>query len=81
MRTILFLPFIFILSCATPALPTASTSSESGFLITAYDPRGKIENTYFVKEYDVGIDDVSFAVDNKTKTVGGSFKIEKISKK
>lgn len=79
MRTILLLPFIFILSCTTPELPTAPTPSESGFLITSYDPRGKVENTYFVKEYDVGIDDVCFSVNNKTKTINGSFKIEKIS--
>jgi hypothetical protein len=79
MRTILLLPFIFILSCSTPTLPTEPTLSESGFLITSYDPRGKVENTYFVKEYDVGIDDVCFSVNNKTKTINGSFKIEKIS--
>ena len=47
--------------------------------IFSYDPRGKVENTYFVKEYDVGIDDVCFSVNNKTKTINGSFKIEKIS--
>jgi len=73
MRSILLLPFIFIFSCATPV--------DQGYLITDYNSSGKVENTYFVKAYHIGVDDVSFISDNKIKTVTGSFKIEKISKK
>jgi len=78
-KTILLLPFIFILSCTTPSLKV-TTPIQSGYLITDYDGNGKIENTYFVKEYVVVEDNVRFSVDNTTKTIVGSFKIEKINK-
>ena len=78
MRTILLLPFIFLLSCTAPSLES-SIPAQSGYLITDYDSNGKVENTYFVKDYVVGGDDVRFSVDNKTKTIEGSFKIEKIT--
>jgi len=79
MRTILLLPFIFLLSCTTPSQETTEFA-QSGYLITDYDSNGKVENTYFVKDYVVGGDDVSFREDNKTKTIIGSFKIDKITK-
>jgi hypothetical protein len=79
MRTILLLPFIFLLSCTAPG-PEMPALTQSGYLITDYASNGKVENTYFVKDYVVGGDDVSFSVDNKTKTIIGSFKIEKITK-
>jgi hypothetical protein len=81
MKAILLLPFIFILSCTTPDLQVPTAAADTVYLITDYDSRGKIENTYTVKDYDVGSGDVvRFNVDNKPKSVVGSFKIEKISK-
>ena len=71
MKTIKLVPFLFLFACASPG--------RTGYLITDYDSRGKVENAYTVKEYDVLGDEVKFLNEGKIKSVRGSFKIEKLT--
>jgi hypothetical protein len=73
MKYLKLIPFLFLFSCA------ATDLGRTGYLITDYDSQGKVEKTYFVKDYEVLGDSVEFKFDNLVKSVQGSFKIEKLT--